>query len=95
MKGIQRFALIDRIGRELQSRMSYSDIDLYLAGHGVEVTRPTSEVNSKWVHVKELLADAPIETVVAIADELEIPHQFVVTPAAGAVESSCGVSLDT
>jgi hypothetical protein len=30
MKNIDKFNLIDQIGRELQSRMTYSDIDIYL-----------------------------------------------------------------
>src|SRR5262245_59027765 len=45
MKVLERLSLIDRIGRELQSRMSYPQIDQYLKAHGVDVTKPTSAVN--------------------------------------------------
>jgi hypothetical protein len=34
MKQIERLSLIDKIGRELQSRMTYTDIDAYLKGFG-------------------------------------------------------------
>lgn len=59
MKVLDRLELIDRIGRELQGRMGYSDIALFLKAHGVDTNKPTSGVNSKWVYSKELLADEP------------------------------------
>ena len=34
MKVLERLELVDRIGRELQSRMSYADIDVYLKAYG-------------------------------------------------------------
>jgi hypothetical protein len=43
MRKIDRFNLTDLIGRELQSRMSYSDIDVYLKGFGIDsVSKKTS-----------------------------------------------------
>lgn len=84
---IERFSLIDRIGRELQSRMRYADISAYLAKFGVDTSKETSGVNSKWVYTKELLADAPSEAVLRIADELGIPHGYTVTPSRGIAES--------
>lgn len=78
MKRIERLDLIDRIGRELQSRMSYADINVYLAGFDIDTNKETSSVNSKWVYTKELLADVPDETILKLADELEIEHGFVV-----------------
>ena len=79
MKRIDRLNLIDRIGRELQSRMSYADIKVYLSGFGVDTNKETSSVNSKWVYAKQLLADAPDKTILKIADELGIEHGFVVS----------------
>lgn len=76
MKALDRLTLIDRIGRELQSRMSYSDIDAYLSSFGIDVNKQTSGVNSKWVYSKELLADAPESTVLKLASELEIDHNY-------------------
>ncbi len=87
MRNIERFELIDRIGRELQSRMSYSDIDAFLPSFGVDTSKSTSSVNSKWVYVKELLSDEPSETIVKIADELEMDHPYVLTAANELTES--------
>lgn len=74
MKRIERLELVDRIGRELQSRMTYSDIDAYLSSFGISITKETSGVNSKWVYTKELLKDVPDSTILKLADELEIEH---------------------
>ena len=87
MRGIERFELIDRIGRELQARMSYSDIDAFLPAFNIDITKPTSSVNSKWVYVKELLADASSETIIRIADELDMDHPYVLAPANEITES--------
>ncbi|MGA9351916.1 MAG: toll/interleukin-1 receptor domain-containing protein [Anaerolineae bacterium] len=88
MNNLGRLSLVDRIGRELQARMTYADIDVYLQAHGVDVTKPTSGVNSKWVYTKELLADVPDDVILRIADELEIPHEYAVMPDSHAVEAT-------
>jgi TIR domain-containing protein len=88
MNSLQRLELIDRIGRELQSRMSFADIPVYLEGTGVSTNKETSGVNSKWVYVKELLADEPTNKIVAIATELEIPHTYTVVEGERAVEAT-------
>jgi len=56
--------------------MTYSDIDVYLAGFGIDCKGKSPSVNSKWVYTKEMLADAPSDLVVRIADELGIEHPF-------------------
>ncbi|MCJ7603225.1 MAG: toll/interleukin-1 receptor domain-containing protein [Desulfobulbaceae bacterium] len=77
MKGIDRINLIDRIGRKLQSTMTYSDIQGYLSGVGVNINIPTTDNGgSKWVYVKDLLAKVPDQTIFKIADELEIEHGY-------------------
>jgi len=58
VKVLDRIHLIDRIGRELQSRMTFSDIDVYLGAYGIDCKDFQPSANSKWVYVKELLADA-------------------------------------
>lgn len=68
--------------------MSYSDIDVYLKACGIDIDKPTSGVNSKWVYTKELLADAPDDDVVRIADELEIPHAYAVATPSETVEAT-------
>lgn len=67
--------------------MSYSDIDIYLKQCGVDVSKQTSNVNSKWVYVKELLADEPDEKVIEIADELEIEHGYLPQKKVGAADT--------
>lgn len=68
--------------------MSYADITTYLKASGVDTTKPTSGVNSKWVYAKELLADVPEDMVLRIADELEVPHAYAVTATKGTVEAT-------
>src|SRR6266702_1995368 len=79
MQRIERFNLIDRIGRELQTRMSYLDIKIFLNSFGVDTTKETSGANSKWIYAKELLADASESIVLQIADELEIAHGHTIS----------------
>jgi len=88
MKVLDRLSLIDRIGRQLQSQMSFGEIDTYLKAHKIDIKKPTSGVNSKWVYVKELLADEKDPTVLRIADELGIPHNYTVADAEKAVEAT-------
>ncbi len=87
MKRIDRLNLIDRIARELQARMSYSDIDTYLSGFGVDTSKQTSGVNSKWVYSKELLADSKDEVLFEIADELEVEHDYATPSNLDSVDS--------
>jgi hypothetical protein len=88
MKVLDRLSLIDRIGRELQSRMSYGEIDTYLKAYSVNTKKPTSGVNSKWVYVKELLADEKESTILRIADELGVPHNYTVADSARTLEAT-------
>lgn len=76
MNVLARIDLIDRIGRELQSRMSYSDIDVYLSAYGINCKDYQPSTNSKWVYVKELLADIDEGLILKIADELELEHNY-------------------
>lgn len=76
MRPIDRIDLVGRIGRQLQARMSISDINHFLENFGVDLSKKTSSVNSKWVYVKDRLAGEPDKTILQIADELEIDHGF-------------------
>ena len=78
MKIIERLNLIDQIGRTLQGRMTFSDIDIYLTAYGIDCKDKSPSANSKWVYVKELLADVSEEIIIQIADELEIDHGYSV-----------------
>ena len=76
MNRLEKIDLIDRVGRELQSRMTYVDINVYLKSYDIDTKKETSSTNSKWVYVKELLADEPDNKIIEIANELEIEHGY-------------------
>jgi hypothetical protein len=75
MKPLEKIKLIDDIGRELQSRMTFSEIDSYFETYGIP-TGHTPSYNSKYVYVKEVLPKINDEIVIAIASELNIKHDF-------------------
>lgn len=68
--------------------MTYSDISAYLKASGVDTTKQTSNINSKRIYVKELLADVPPELIIRLADELQIAHTYAVTPVKTTVEAT-------
>ena len=77
MRRIDRLNLIDRIGRHLQSEMTYADIEVYLLGFNIDTDVPTTDNGgSKWKYVKELLAKETDKKILEIADELEIDHGY-------------------
>src|SRR4051812_33014840 len=88
MKVLERLDLIDRVARELQTRMSYREIDTYLKAHGVKMNKPTSGVNSKWIYSKEILSDEPIDLILRIADELKLTHGYTITEPGRVVEAT-------
>lgn len=72
MRVKQRLELIDKIGRELQARYSYADIEIFLKAFGVPPPAGPIHSNSKWIYSKEALKDAEDKVLMAIADELEV-----------------------
>jgi hypothetical protein len=88
IRGIDRHALLDKIGRELQRRMTYEDIKRYLKGFGVEIRPSQSSYDSKWLYAKDLLGGASSETLIRIADELDIAHGFTVAGGKASAASS-------
>lgn len=71
MKVSERLDLIDRIGRELQSRYSFSELDGYLGAFGISAP-DTAPTNSKWLYVKSALRNADLATVLNIASDLDL-----------------------
>jgi hypothetical protein len=69
MRPAEKISLIDKIGRELQSRFTYSDIDTFLSEFHVDPPKSVTS-NSKWIYSKAALQGIPIETIFRIADEL-------------------------
>lgn len=74
MNNIERLGLIDQIGRELQQRMTTTDIYAYLGGFGVKHDNKKI-VESKWIYVKSLLGNVDEDRIINIAKELglEVP----------------------
>lgn len=71
MKVAEKHAIIDRIGRELQSRYTYREIDAYLAEFGV--SPPTGVIsNSKWVYSKAALTGVSLPVLAKIVDDLDL-----------------------
>ena len=76
MNGLEKIEFLDNIGSELQSRMTFSDIDTYFLGHGVP-TQDNYPHNSKRAYAKDMLANVDDELLFKIADELgiiEVPN---------------------
>lgn len=71
MKVSDRLAVVDKIGRALQARYTYSEIDEYLTAFGVPRPQNVS-TNSKWVYAKAALAGVSLETIGRIADDLDL-----------------------
>lgn len=82
MKVSERLALIDKIGRELQSRFTFGELDDYLTASGIAHPQNVS-ANSKWVYSRAALTPLPLAKVVEIADDLGIGAQgaALTTPA--------------
>ncbi len=72
MRVSEKFALIDKVGRELQSRFTYNDIDAFLAEFGIKPPGATGDYNSKWVYSKAALQGVSNDILFKIADELDI-----------------------
>ena len=76
MKPLEKIKLIDDIGRDLQSRMTFSEISTYLESYGISTDIQPS-YNSKYVYVKEILPKISDEIIIQIATELDIKHNFL------------------
>lgn len=71
MRVSDKLALVDQIGRELQRRFGYVEIDAFLAEYAIEAPKDVS-TNSKWVYSKAALKGVATETILQIAQELGI-----------------------
>ena len=78
MNKLEKIELIDKIGRELQERMKFTEIDGYFESYGIPTDHQPS-YNSKYVYVKEVLPKVKDEIVLEMAGELGIEHPAVST----------------
>lgn len=72
MDPLERFHIIDTIGRVLQEQYSTRDINTILIGYGIP-NNGTSIASSKWIYVKDLLSSIGDETILQIAHDLKLP----------------------
>ena len=72
MRVADKLALIDKVGRALQSKFVFSEIDAFFKEF--EIPPPTENVgyNSKWVYSKAALQGVNTDTLLKIAAELDI-----------------------
>lgn len=72
MKVTEKIELVDKIGRELQSRFGYREIDIFLSEFGVSPPPEGVGSNSKWVYSKAALSGVGVSTLLKIAAELDL-----------------------
>jgi len=75
MKAIEKIELVDKIARELQSRMTYNQIETFLMAIGINCKGYEPSSNSKRIYVEEILQYESDENILKIADELKIEYQ--------------------
>jgi TIR domain len=73
MKVSDKLALIDKVGRELQARFRYDEIDVFLAEYKIKPPTGNVGINSKWVYSKAALQGVDTSILIKIAQELEVP----------------------
>lgn len=72
MRASDKLDLISKIGRELQGRFKFDELRSFFRHHGIS-SPETLISNSKWVYSKEVLDQVPLEKILDIAAELDIP----------------------
>jgi len=71
MRVFDRLSLIDKVGRALQAKFTYGEIDEFFYAFGITPPEKTG-INSKWVHSKNALQRVPAELLLEIARELDV-----------------------
>lgn len=76
MRISDKLALIDKVGRALQAKFRYDEIDVFLAEYKIKSPSGNVGTNSKWVYSKAALQGVDTGTLLRIAEELgvEVPH---------------------
>lgn len=70
MKPLERIDLIKAIAVDLQGRMTYNDIDIYLKAYGIKGA--TGNFGSKRVYVQEILGNVSDALIIKIGEELNV-----------------------
>jgi len=70
MKPLERVSLVYAIAAELQKRMTYDDINVYLSAYGVKSHK--DGYGSKRVYVQKVLENTPDSVIIKIGEELGV-----------------------
>lgn len=70
MRVTEKLTLIDKIGRELQGRYTFDEINAFITEFGIVI--PDGSYTSKWTYAKDALRGVPTETLLKIAEELDL-----------------------
>lgn len=73
MKIANRMELLDRLGRLLQERYTFAEIDLVLKAARLGNLETSDRRDSKWVYSKERLASVSDAELIRFAKELDLP----------------------
>jgi hypothetical protein len=76
-----KLALTDKVGRQLQARFSYGEIDAFLAEYGLKGPSDIT-VNSKCVYAKAALTGVADDVLLRIAEELDVVAPGMKAPVA-------------
>ena len=68
----KRMAFLDTIGRELQRRFTFAELDLYLKASRVKGLMESDREDSKWAYAKERLAGISDQDILKIARDLDL-----------------------
>jgi hypothetical protein len=90
MRASEKLALVDRIGRELQARFGYVEINAYFAEFKISPPPQGVGSNSKWVYSMAALQGVPTDTVIAIAEDLGLQNLHAQHGVSSAPESWAG-----
>ena len=71
MRVSDKLVLIDKIGRALQAKFTYSEIDAFLQEFEIPLPEKAG-TNSKWVYSKSALQGVPEDILLKIAQELDL-----------------------
>ncbi|MEO9169251.1 MAG: toll/interleukin-1 receptor domain-containing protein [Aestuariivirga sp.] len=74
MKISEKLDLTDKVSRALQAKYGYGDIDLFLKEFGIGPPKNYQGGNSKWLYSKSALSGVKDETLLKIAEELQIEN---------------------
>jgi hypothetical protein len=80
MKISDRMALLDRIGRTLQQRYTFSEIDIVLRAAHLSGLQASARQDSKWAYTKERLAGVSDNELIRFAKELDLPVDAAQSP---------------